>query len=69
MRTYALFGTKKNWIFPNLWCVRMVKGVCTDGGGLSQCVHFADKAVGEHFSRFCADIFYGRPLVKTKNTC
>jgi len=32
------------------------------GGGLSQCGHFADKGV--NFSRFCADVFYGRPLSK-----
>jgi len=27
MRTSALFGAKKRWIFRNLWCV------CTDKGG------------------------------------
>jgi len=32
-------------------------------GGLSQCGHFADKGVkGVNFSRFFADVFYGRPL-------
>jgi len=33
------------------------------GGGLSQCGHFSDKEGREvNFSRFCADIFYGRLL-------
>jgi len=27
--------------------------------GLSQCGHFSDKGV--NFSRFCANVFYGRP--------
>jgi len=32
--------------------------------GLSQCGHFVDKGGGGggNFSRFCADVFYGRPL-------
>jgi len=29
------------------------------GEGVSHCGHFADKRID--FSRFCADIFYGRP--------
>jgi len=42
--------------------------VCPHGqgegeGGLSQCVHFSDKEGGVNFSRFCADVFYGRPLM------
>jgi len=36
--------------------------VCPHGqGGLSQCGHFEDKG-GVNFSRFCADVFYGRAL-------
>jgi len=31
-------------------------------GGLKQCGHFADKREGVNFSRFCADVFYRRPL-------
>jgi len=32
-------------------------------GGLSQYGHLANKREGEiNFSRFCADVFYGRPL-------
>jgi len=45
--------------------------VCPCGqGGLSQCGHFADKR-GVNFSRFCADVFYGRPLTQNFNngTC
>jgi len=38
--------------------------VCPHGqGGLSQCGHFADKGGGINFLRFCADVFYGRPLI------
>jgi len=41
--------------------------------GLSQCGHFADGG-GEgvnfcadvNFARFCADVFYGRPLIENK---
>jgi len=29
---------------------------------LSQCEHFADNGGGVNYSRFCADVFYGRPL-------
>jgi len=34
------------------------------GRGLSQSGHFANKEGGVNFSRFCADVFYGRPLNK-----
>jgi len=41
--------------------------VCPHGQGwLSQCGHFSDKG-GVNFSRFCADVFYGRPLSKNCN--
>jgi len=49
------FWCKKFGIFRNLWCVRTDKGVepvrtfCRQGGGVN-------------FLRFCADVFYGRPL-------
>jgi len=32
------------------------------GEELIQCGNFADKGVGVNFSRFCADVLYGRPL-------
>jgi len=35
--------------------------VCTNKGE-GPCRHFADKRGGGSFSRFCADVFYGRPL-------
>jgi len=37
----------------------------TDGEerrGLSQCGHFSDRGEGVNFSRFCADVLYGRLL-------
>jgi len=52
------FWHKKLRIFRNLWCVRMDKA----GGRLSQCRHFSVKREGGQFSRFCADVLYGRPL-------
>jgi len=34
---------------------------------LSQCGHFSDKrGVRVNFSQFCADVFYGRPLINVK---
>jgi len=33
----------------------------TRGEGFSQSGHFVDKGGGVNFSRFCADVFYGRP--------
>jgi len=51
MRTSALFSAKKSGFFEIM--------VCPHGQGrLSQCGYFADKGRG-----FCADVFYGRPLV------
>jgi len=51
------FWCKKLWIFQNLWWVRTEKeGV----GWAMQCGHFSDKRGGINFSRFCADVFYGR---------
>jgi len=42
--------------------------VCLHGqGGLSQCGHFVDKRKGVNFLRFCADVFYGRPLNSDAN--
>jgi len=52
------FWYKNLRIFRNLWCVRTDKG----GGRLSKCGHFANKGEGVNFSRFCADVIYGRPL-------
>jgi len=39
--------------------------VCSHGqgvGGVSQCGHFAEEVV--NFSRFSADVLYGRPLTE-----
>jgi len=55
MRT-STFLVQKSSDFRNLWCVRTDK----KGRGLSQCGYFANKGGG--FSRFCADVFLGRPL-------
>jgi len=62
MRTSAIFGAKYLRIFRNLWCVRTDKG-----RGFSKCGHFEDKGKGINFSRFCADVFYGRPLISILN--
>jgi len=37
--------------------------------GLSQCGHFSDKGEGVGFSRFSADVFYGRLLTVNKTYC
>jgi len=59
------FWCKNYRVFRNLWYVRTDKGE----GGLSQCGHFADKrGGGGHISRFCADVFYGRPLIENTLT-
>jgi len=34
------------------------------GQGGSSDAHFANKGEGVNFSRFCADVFYERPLIK-----
>jgi len=60
MRTSALFCA--NFGFFEIYGVSSRTG----GGGLNQCEHFVDKGVT--FSRFCVDVFYGRPLIKTKTS-
>jgi len=51
------FLLQKFRIFRNLWCVRTTRGE----GELRQCGRFSDKEEEEvNFSRFCADVFYGR---------
>jgi len=57
MRTSALIGAK-NFGFFEIYGVT----AWTKGRGLSQCGYFADKGERANFSRFCADVFYGRPL-------
>jgi len=52
MRTSALFEEKKDFSKFMVWPHGQ--------GELSQCRHFADRV---NFSRFCADVFYGRPLM------
>jgi len=54
------FWCKNYRIFRNLSCVRTNKGE----EGLSQFGHFTDMGEGEvNFSRFWADVVYGRPLM------
>jgi len=56
MRTSALFGAKKLKIFKFMLCPH-------GQGRLSQCGHFfGEGGWGGFFSRFCADVFYCRPL-------
>jgi len=58
MRTSSLFCAK-NFGFFKIYCVSArIRGE----KGLNQCGHFSDKREGVNFSRFCADVFYGRPL-------
>jgi len=60
MRTSALFGAK------NFECFEIyIVFAQTRGREVSQCGHFANKREEERvsFSRFCADVLYGRPLV------
>jgi len=59
IRASALFGAKNTEFFE-------IYGVSawTRGRGLNQCGHFSDKGEGVNFSRFCADVFYGRPLIE-----
>jgi len=59
------FLAKKNFGFFEIYGV----SVRTRGeGGLSQCGHFSNKGGGEvNFSRFCADVFYGRPLMNKQS--
>jgi len=58
MRTSAFFGAKYVGFFE----IYGVSARITERG-LSQCGHFANKVEGRvNFSRFCADILYGRPL-------
>jgi len=54
MRTSSLFGPKKLRTFRNLWCVRKDRGVWASADIL--------QTGGGNFLRFCADVFYGRPL-------
>jgi len=55
MRASALF-LAKNFIFFEICGVS-----ARTREGMSQCGHFVDKGESS-FSRFCADVFYGRPL-------
>jgi len=59
MRTSALLSAKSSDF--------LIFMMCPHGQGkkgLSQCGHLADKGGGEvNFSRYCADVFYGRLLI------
>jgi len=57
MRMSALFGVKNFGFFKNFGVFARTRGERK----LSQCGHFVDKE-GVNFSRFCADVFYGRPV-------
>jgi len=46
-------------IFRNIWCVRTNKGGRASADKLNLCGIFAS---AQNFSRFWADVFYGRPL-------
>jgi len=54
MRTSELFSAKNLGFFE-------IYGVSAQTRGLRQCGHFADER--ESFFRFCADVFYGWPLI------
>jgi len=54
MRTSILWR-KKLRIFRNLWCVRTKRGGWASADIL--------RTRGVKFSRFCTDVFYGRPLI------
>jgi len=58
MLTFALFGAKNFGFFE----IYIVSARTRGEGDLSQCGHFAKKGGGVNFSRFCADVLYGRPL-------
>jgi len=72
MRTSALFSTKNIGVFKMYGVSTWTRGVeeCkdfTDKGvtrGVEECKDFTDKGV--NFSRFCADVFYGRPQTLNK---
>jgi len=62
MRTSALFDAKNFGFFEIYGVSVRTKGVRTY---CRQCRHFADKGEREvNFSRVCADVFYGQPLVR-----
>jgi len=56
MRKSTLFNAKKSDFLKFIVCPRE-----QERGGLSQYGYFADKGV--NFSRLCANVFYGRPLI------
>jgi len=55
IRTSALFGAKNFRFFKIYGMSARIGG----GGDLSQC----GQGRGVNFSRFCADVFYGGPLI------
>jgi len=54
------FWRKKIRIFRNLWCVRTDK----EGGWVGPVRTFCGQEGRVNFSRFCADVFFGRPLTR-----
>jgi len=64
MWTSALFDAKNIGFFE-------IYGLSARTRGLSQYGHFSDKWEGVSiFSRFCADVLYGRPLIRIfRNFC
>jgi len=56
MRTSALFDAKNSAFFE-------IDVVSARTRELSKCGYFAYKGEGVNFLRFCADVFYGLPLI------
>jgi len=64
MRTSALFGAKNFGFFEIMVCPhgQAGEGVEPVRTFFGQDGHFSDKKEGVNFLRFCADVFYARPL-------
>jgi len=62
MKAFTRFGPKNFRFFEIYGVVRTDKG----GGGLSQCLHLRTRGEEINFSRFCADVFHGRPLTRCR---
>jgi len=58
MRTFEVFVAKNLRIFENYGCELTGKGE----GSWGSAKGFVDKGRGVDFWRFCANVFYGRPL-------
>jgi len=63
MQTSALFGAKNIGFFEIYGESAQRKGV---GGGRASAYVLRKRVGGINFSRFSADVFYGRPLIKIR---